>query len=423
LRYLPAILIGRLVRFAVRLVRPGGGSALPGVVLSKLAPNLVYKTLSAFEHGLVVITGTAGKSTTTKMVVAIVRAHGLEVFTNPSTANIQQGFFSTIIKDGDIVGRVPGAIAILEMDEGHAAQIVERVKPKISVILNVFEDQLDRFIDPALVREKLATVAKATTDVVLLNADDPNCLIINESLGNKSVEFFGIAEPVSQASTSKLSYAATYLPEAPKPKANATVIDLQDKRVSVQLYNDVVEFDLPSRGLHFALDAIAALATAKQILGNEFDSVKAARVLDELPPVFSRGEIKEVNGEPIEFILVQNPPSLQLNIDNLSAELDQVFFAVGRDVHDPSWMWTVDLKNLKSVSMVSGFNYADAALLLAYNEIPVAAVEADYFKAIDSFLALPAPSKGVKTVIYSADSMRRLRRYLGFTDPEDVTRG
>jgi len=86
-------------------------------------------------------------------------------------------------------------------------------------------------------------------------------------------------------------------------------------------------------------------------------------------------------------------------------------------------MWIVDLKNLKSVSMVSGFNYADAALLLAYNEIPVAAVEADYFKAIDSFLALPAPSKGVKTVIYSADSMRRLRRYLGFTDPEDVTRG
>lgn len=134
MRYLPALLIGRLVRFAVRLVRPGGGSALPGVVLSKLAPNLVYKTLNSFQHGLIVITGTAGKSTTTKMVVAIVRAHGLEVFTNPSTANIQQGFFSTIIKDGNLFGKVPGSIAILEMDEGHAAQIVERVKPKTSEI-------------------------------------------------------------------------------------------------------------------------------------------------------------------------------------------------------------------------------------------------------------------------------------------------
>ena len=47
---------------------------------------------------------------------------------------------------------------------------------------------------------------------------------------------------------------------------------------------------------------------------------------------------------------------------------------------------------------------------------------ADFFKAIDAFLALPAPSRGIKTVIYSADAMRRLRRYLGFTDPEDVTR-
>jgi hypothetical protein len=85
-------------------------------------------------------------------------------------------------------------------------------------------------------------------------------------------------------------------------------------------------------------------------------------------------------------------------------------------------MWTVDLKNLKRVSTVSGFNYADAALLLAYNEIPVDSVEPDYFKAIEDFLALPKPSKGMKTVIYSADAMRRLRRHLGFTDPEDVDR-
>jgi len=422
LRYLPALLIGRLVRFAVRLVRPGGGSALPGVVLSKLAPHLVYKTLNSFRHGLIVITGTAGKSTTTKMVVAIVRAHGLEVFTNPSTANIQQGFFSTIIKDGNLFGKVPSSIAILEMDEGHAAQIVERVKPKTSVILNVFEDQLDRFLDPALVRDKLAIVAKATTGVVLLNGDDQNCLIIHEALQNKSVRFFGISGSVSQETKSKLSYAPTYLPTLPAPEIGSLVIGLEGKKVTVGVSGSTVEFDLPNRGLHFALDAVAALSTAQEILGEKFDLSKAAKVLDQLPPVFSRGEIKEVNGEPVEFILVQNPPSMQLNLDNLSPDLEQVFFAIGRDVHDPSWMWTVNLENLKHVSVVSGFNYADAALLLAYNEIPVDAIESDYFKAIDAFLAMPAPSRGIKTVIYSADAMRRLRRYLGFRDPEDVTR-
>ena len=99
-----------------------------------------------------------------------------------------------------------------------------------------------------------------------------------------------------------------------------------------------------------------------------------------------------------------------------------MFFAIGRDVHDPSWMWTVDLNNLKSVSMVGGFNYADAALLLEYHDIPVDAVEREYFKAIDTFFSLPKPTKGIKTVIYSADAMRRLRRYKGFIDPEDVQR-
>jgi UDP-N-acetylmuramyl tripeptide synthase len=174
--------------------------------------------------------------------------------------------------------------------------------------------------------------------------------------------------------------------------------------------------------VHFALDAIAALATAKEVLGADFDLSLAANVLNDLPPVFSRGEVREINGEKVEFILVQNPISLQLNLDNLIGAPEQILFAIGRDVHDPSWMWTVDFSNLQKVSVVSGFNYADAALLLAYNEIPVERVEADYFKAIEDFLELPKPVSGIKTVIYSADAMRRLRRHLGFTDPEDVER-
>ena len=177
IRYWPALLVGRIVRILIRLVCKGGGSALPGLILSKIAPAILYRVLGSFPKGLVIVTGSAGKSTTTKMLVNIVREHGVSVFTNPSTANIEQGFFSTIIKQGDLFGRVPGSIAILEMDEGHAAQIVEQVKPKTSVILNVFEDQLDRFIDPALVRDKLANVAKATTGKVLLNGDDQNCLL------------------------------------------------------------------------------------------------------------------------------------------------------------------------------------------------------------------------------------------------------
>ena len=421
MRYLPALLIGRLIRFAVRLVRPGGGSALPGLVVSKLAPNLVYETLRSFPSGYVAITGTAGKSTTTKMVVAIVRAHGVEVFTNPSTANIEQGFFSTVVRTGNLLGKVPGSIAILEMDEAHAANVAKRVQPKISVILNVLEDQLDRFVDPALVRETLFSVATNTVGRVLLNADDQNCLQISSALPNSStIGWFGFSDELN--STNELHYAPTYLPQLPRPKTSVTLLSNNGQDVSVDLSGTIVDFKLSSRGAHFALDAVAALAASADILGNKFNPTLAAGVLNDLPPVFSRGEIRQINGESIEFILVQNPPSMQLNIDNIDGEPDQVLFAIGRDAHDPSWLWTVDYSKLKSVSMVSGFNYADAALALKYNGVSVERVESDYFKAIDEFLALPKPKNGIKTVFYSADAMRRLRRYKGFTDPEDVTR-
>ena len=421
MRYLPALLIGRVVRFAVRLVRRGGGSALPGLLVSKLAPNLVYKTLGSFPKGLVVITGTAGKSTTTKMVVGIARAHGLDVFTNSSTANIEQGFFSTIIRYGNLFGKVPGDIAILEMDEAHAATFVTRINPRISVILNVFEDQLDRFVDPALVREKLAIVAKATSEIVLLNANDQNCLLIGQSKLQAAVEYFEINESITK-SQATIAYANTYLETIEKPASKYEVASLEEREVTLRIEESTIQFELPAKGIHFALDAVAAVAAGKKILGGEFSPSVTAKAMNEIPPVFSRGETRAVDGEDVEFILVQNPISTQLNLNNLGDNLEQIFFAIGRDVHDPSWLWTVDLAKLKNVAIVTGFNFADAALALAYQEVPFGRVEPDYFKAIDDFFALPKPSSGHKTVIYSADAMRRLRRYKGFTDPEDVNR-
>ena len=411
-----ALILGRILRFAVRLVRPGGGSALPGLVVSKLIPDLAARAIGSLPKGLVIVTGTAGKSTTTKMLVALVRAHGVTVFTNPSTANIEQGFLSTIIKTGNVRGQIPGEIAIMEMDEGHAASFVKQVQPRYSIILNVFDDQLDRFIDPALVRDKLLLVAKATKEKVFLNGDDQNCLIIDQDL-NTPTSYFGIDHSVGT-----LDYAETYLPRLDSPVKQSEVISHSGRKVTISSGIANCSFDLPNRGLHFALDAVAAIAAAQSILGESFDVALANKTMDELPPVFSRGEIKIVDGEEVEFILVQNPISMQLNLDNLDGNPEQIFFAIGRDVHDPSWMWTVDYSNLSHATIVSGFNYADAALVLRYNAIPVETVEPDYFNAIDTFFNLPKPKSGRKTVIYSADAMRRLRRYKGFTDPEDVKR-
>lgn len=420
--YVPAILIGRLVRLAVRLVRPGGGSALPGLVVSKIAPGLLARTLSKFPEGLVVITGSAGKSTTTKMVVAIARAHGKKVFTNPSTANITQGFFSSIIERSDIAGRIQGDVAILEMDEGHAAEITKRIKPQHVTVLNVLDDQLDRFVDPLLVRNKLADVAQRATEALILNADDQNILQIFNSIKSQKASWFGLSSQLISNSEHGLGNSPTYLAPLPRPIPATEVVEFKNSLAKGFVAGEQIEFALPNRGIHFALDAAAALETSRRYLASEFDTKLATKTLSELPPVFARGELTKVNGVDVEFILVQNPMSFQLNLDNLPADQEQIMVAIGTDVHDPSWLWTVDLKKLPKVDIVSGFNYAEMALRLAYEEIEIGRIEPNLEKAIDDFFALPKPTAGRRTVIFSADAMRRTRRYLGFTDPEAVER-
>jgi UDP-N-acetylmuramyl tripeptide synthase len=424
MRTLLALAVGRVLRVLIRIVRRGGGSALPGLVVSKIAPNLLSSSLAKFKSGFVVVTGSAGKSTTTKMLVAIVRAHGIEVFTNPSTANILQGFFSSIVEKATITGRLPGQVAILEMDEAHAAALTRKISPRQVTILNVMEDQLDRFVDPELVRRDLGLVASRTSGSVVLNADDPNLrLMLAERPTEARLRWFGVDDVSLATERAGLATAPVYQVVPDRPEVNAEVQELKGQSFYAALDRlPPMQVNLPNRGLHFALDAIAALESAREFLGESFDFGLAATTLNELPPVFARGELTEVRGQKVEFILVQNPGSMQLNIDNLEGDPEQILFAIGRDVHDPSWLWTVDYSHLSHVDVVTGLQAEQAALLLEYHGIPMGLVTSDLEEAIEAFFSMPEPSRGHKTVIFSADSMRRMRRALGFWSPEEVSR-
>lgn len=407
------------MRILIRIFRRGGGSALPGLLLSKLAPGILNKCLTSFADGLIVVTGSAGKSTTTKMLVAIARAHGKVVFTNPSTANISQGFYASIIEQANPLGQIKADVAVLEMDEGHAELFTRDFAPRQVTVLNVMEDQLDRFVDPQLVREALAKVANRATDAVILNADDQNTILIGNELSSVAT-WFGISEELLAKEKHGLSTARTYLKHQPRPKPRVEVVARTGRKVGVvDLELGKATFELPNRGLHFVLDAVAALESARTYLGNEYSLQVAAQVLSSLPPVFARGQVTKVNGEDVEFILVQNPGSAQLNLDNLADRPEQIMFAIGRDVHDPSWLWTVDYGNLSHVNVVTGYNAFEASLVLAYNDIPVDRVTDSLDDALEMFFALPKPKSGVKTVIFSADAMRRIRRTLGFWSPQE----
>jgi UDP-N-acetylmuramyl tripeptide synthase len=417
-RYAPAILVGRLTRFAARLRKPGGGSAVPGLVVNTIAPGYLTRTLSGFPQGLVVVSGSSGKSTTTKMLVAILRAHDVDVFTNPSTANISQGLTSALLERADWQGRVAGDVAVLEMDEGHGAVVMQGVDARVVALTNVMVDQIDRFHDSDMVVAMLAKMAARAGEAVVVNADDAYLERLAAGLRpDVAVHRYGVSAAVLEASPRGLGYTETA--PARLPEGVGVVVETVDGASAVLRDGAAsVSIGLPARGTHYAVDAAAAYATAKAVLGEGFSSATAAAALGSIPAVFGRGERVSVRGHEVDFVLVQNPSSYQLNVDSIAPGTEQILFAMGSDVRDPSYFWPTDASSLGRVSIVSGSKAAEAALMLAYDGVAIDRVEPDLPRALDDFLAAPAPASGVKTIVFTADSMRRTRAHLGLTGAE-----
>jgi UDP-N-acetylmuramyl tripeptide synthase len=353
--------------------------------------------------GVAVVSGSAGKSSTTKALVEIVRAHGLSVFTNPSTSNIRQGFYSSILQFGDWRGRLTQDIAILEWDEGHGAVLAKSIHPKLAVLTNILSDQLDRFIDPELVAEKLRVIADQS-EMVVANGDDRN--LTQFLSGRSKATFFGLS-PQLQSDPAAPKYALNFGPN-PRVELSLEVREVSDQ-IEVQLDGEKLRFKPLGLGFPQALNTAAAVLAAKRLLPN-FQRDLAVKTLAEIPAVFARDERVTSKGQELRLLLVQNPTSFQLNLDLLEEQPEQLMILVGTDIHDPSWLWTVDFSRLKLVDVLGGYNAHALAVRLQYQGVEIGSIVESVPDAVDTFMAL-APST-VKTVLFSADGMRRMRRHL-----------
>ena len=171
LRTTAAIVAGKAARLAARR-RGGGGSAFPGLVAERVDPRFLAHTLDRLPDGIVVVSGTNGKTTTTKMLAAVIAAHGKKVFTNPTGSNFTRGVISSMLPEIRVNGRLDADIAVLELDEWHALQFADVVAPTHALLLNVARDQLDRFAEIDTTARLLTTLGQATTQLVVLNRDD-----------------------------------------------------------------------------------------------------------------------------------------------------------------------------------------------------------------------------------------------------------
>lgn len=365
-------LLGKSVRYAARL--RGGGSALPGLFVEKISPHFVKDTLSSLKHGVVIVSGTNGKTTTTKIIVELLQAHGLTVFTNRSGSNFVRGVAAALLGEIDLRGRLHADIAVLELDEAHAVKFVEAIKPRYFLALNVMRDQLDRFGEIDSTAKLLQQVAAATTDTVVLNREDTRILAIKDKLSNQTVSYFGLSDDLTDTYRSDDDLHSAKVALTDRPAANVTLQSLKDQTAHFLINDKQLSVSLQLSGLYNVYNSAAAVALAQAVLGSSLDTSIVQSTLSSVRPAFGRGEKIEIGGQPLEIVLVKNPAGFRLGLASFHPDNVSTMIAINdnyADGRDMSWLWDVDFSSLASagVAMVSGIRAYDMALRLQYDEV------------------------------------------------------
>ena len=418
-RQMISTIIGKSVKKVAKL--RGGGSALPGLVIEKIDPKFIQRTLADLPQGVVIISGTNGKTTTTKIVVELLESVGLKVFTNRTGSNFSRGVAAALLDEVNIRGKLDADIAVLELDEAWAVKFVQIVRPRFSLLLNVMRDQLDRFGEIDNTAALLQKIAETTSDTVVLNRDDPRIFKISEHIQAKKV-FFGTTSELLQLmpTDDTLKYGTAVANQS--VVADVLLKKINAQQATFQIDNKEIDVDLQLTGVYNLLNAAAAVALARQIAGPEItDTILSA--LENIKPAFGRGETIYLNGTPIELILVKNPSGFRLALLSFAKDNSTTMIAVNdnyADGRDVSWFWDVDFSLLKNVAIISGARAYDMALRLQYDNIPIGKIDTNISKALEDFININPDEP--KQIFCSYTAMTTIRRLLSEkTDVEEIS--
>lgn len=406
--------LGKTVRRLAQL--RGGGSALPGLIIERIDPDFVQRTLASLPRGVVIVSGTNGKTTTTKMVVELLESQDLKVFTNRTGSNFSRGVAAALLGDIDLEGRLDADIAVLELDEAHGVRFVETVEPRFALLLNVMRDQLDRFGEIDTVARLLAAIAAKTTGGIVLNRDDPR-------LGNPEfstnfsvpVRTFGTHPKLHELFPSDDDlHGPGFHSVRPLLSDDVSLKTLDGKDATIAYGKKEVDVTLKINGIYNVLNAVAAVALCRMVMGKELNEERMLERLGKITPAFGRGESFTIGDQPLELILVKNPAGFRLSLASFSAEGYKTMIAINdnyADGRDMSWLWDVDFSHLESIDTVSGVRAYDMALRLQYDDVPVSNVEPHLLKALRRFIAENPDVP--KRIFCTYTAMLAIRREIG----------
>ena len=175
-----AIAAGKAAGAGTRLLRRGGGTALPGLVAERVSPRLLRRFARQLRQGALIVTGTNGKTTTSRMLGAILTP---PLAGHPQPLRLEPG--ARPDRDAGAgqrpARRPPRRCRPVRGGRGdRPRRRWPRSRPRLILIHNLFRDQLDRYGEMDTIhrrwREALATLPARST--VVLNADDPSVAVL-----------------------------------------------------------------------------------------------------------------------------------------------------------------------------------------------------------------------------------------------------
>ena len=414
-----AMVVAKLARFATRL--RGGGSAFPGLVLLKMQPNVLEKTLGALPSGVVFVTGSNGKSTTTAMLTSLLRGHGVRVFSNPAGGNLPQGLASAVVAGASLTGHVKADIAVLEVDEAYGPQISDLLRPDWVVVTNIQLDQLNRFGEPEHVFDLIHTLASRAKAGVVVNAGDPNLVTLGGRIQAAGLKAHTVA--ISDTATARQAHGLVAVPlifddeVMPEGEPVASLVDCVGAVASVTVGGSVMDVAIPVPGLHYGVDAALAIGAASVLLDGKIDHTPTVDAFAAGQPVYGRGEVITYRGRELAITMQKNLPSLQVNMAAMTEPAERVWVAVDEGTPDPSWIFDADLSILDHVDVLTGTKAHQWALLLEYRGIPYGQIIEDTQAALDRITSLPHDNTPIRAIL-NYEQMMLVRRLAGYKDLE-----
>ncbi|MGV0815295.1 Mur ligase family protein [Mycolicibacterium boenickei] len=380
LRGRTALAAGATARWASRVTGRGAGAMIGGLVAMTLDRSILRQLGQGRRS--VVVTGTNGKSTTTRMTAAALATLG-PVASNSEGANMDAGLVAALAAARD------AELAALEVDEMHVPHVSDAVDPSVIVLLNLSRDQLDRVgeinhiertLRGGLARHPAAVIVANCDDVLMTSAayDSPNVVWVaaGGSWAGDSVSCPRTGEIIVRDGRDWYSTGSDFKRPSPQWWFDDTHIYGPDGLV--------LPMTLALPGAVNRGNATQAVAAAVALGADPARAVAAVSSVDE---VAGRYRTVQIGSHTARILLAKNPAGWQEALSMVDKHGAGVVISVNGQVpdgEDLSWLWDVRFEHFDDTQVVAaGERGTDLAVRLGYAGVEHSLVH-DTVAAIDS---------------------------------------